>query len=242
MDDQRLLYILFDNKEPYLKIGIATDEQRFKELSRYYNIDFDNSIFYKGQNQDIQDMERILHKTFKKRNVIREGSGGTEWFCSDIYNNIKLLIEQYQNVFGFSISNSKPCLELIKKNKRKSTKRQKCYNNNENDKIFQISDTLWFDVELTKSEIRLLLDFFILDEKIRFDLTKKNINSGILLTFAYLNIIEESMNQFSKSSVFRIWQDGSLIRNSSTFLALKPIYYMKEYIPVIKKYIADNLS
>lgn len=80
-NNQRLLYLIQHSNKDMIKIGIATNNLRFKQIDSDYSINWDKSLYFKGENKDIVLMERILHKLFFKHQLENQkGTGGTEWF------------------------------------------------------------------------------------------------------------------------------------------------------------------
>ena len=86
---QRLLYLIRHTNNQMFKIGIATDNSRFKQLDKDYSIDWNKSLYFKGENEDITFMEKILHRLFfKNRLEEQQGTGGTEWFSIDCLQDV----------------------------------------------------------------------------------------------------------------------------------------------------------
>ena len=84
MNNIRLLYLVQHTNKEMFKIGIATSNQRFHELNRDYRIDWNSSLYFKGEDTDITKLEKILHRLFHKKRLDKQyGTGGTEWFSSD---------------------------------------------------------------------------------------------------------------------------------------------------------------
>ena len=89
MENKRLLYLVQHTNKEMFKIGIATGNQRFFDLDRDYSIDWKSSLYFKGENDDITKMERILHKLFYSYRLDRQnGTGGTEWFSTKCLNSV----------------------------------------------------------------------------------------------------------------------------------------------------------
>ncbi len=85
----RLLYLVQHTNKEMFKIGIASSNQRFYDLNRDYSIDWESSLYFKGENDDVVKMERILHKLFYTSRLDKQnGTGGTEWFSSKCLNSV----------------------------------------------------------------------------------------------------------------------------------------------------------
>lgn len=91
-----ILYIVLKVKGKLVKIG-KTRKSNFK--SRIYNIEKDfgtinynkSFICYSSDEQVIDTLERLLHKSFdkdRKVNIFKDGVGKTEWFDSKIHKEI----------------------------------------------------------------------------------------------------------------------------------------------------------
>ena len=91
-----ILYIVRKKKSNLLKIG-KTKDSNFK--SRIYNIEKDfgkidyskSYIVYSTIEREISTLERLLHKSYEKdrlQNKFKTGVGKTEWFKSNICNNV----------------------------------------------------------------------------------------------------------------------------------------------------------
>ena len=89
MKNQRLLYLVQHTNKEMFKIGIGSNNNRFHDLDRDYSIDWESSLYFKGENQDITKMERILHKLFYENRLDKQnGTGGTEWFSSKCLESV----------------------------------------------------------------------------------------------------------------------------------------------------------
>ena len=95
--DIHILYLVKRKKGNLLKIGL-TKKSNFN--SRIYNIskdfgdiDYSNSyICYSNNEKDINNLEKLLHKTFyksRRSDFFKEGVGKTEWFNSNISTDVK---------------------------------------------------------------------------------------------------------------------------------------------------------
>ena len=60
MNNQRLLYLAQHTNNDMFEIGIATDNSRFHQLDRDYQIDWSTSLYFKGEDNSITKMEKIL--------------------------------------------------------------------------------------------------------------------------------------------------------------------------------------
>lgn len=104
MENKRLLYLVQHSNKEMFKIGIGTDNGRFRDLDRDYSIDWTSSIYFKGENQDITKMERILHKLFYEYRLDKQnGTGGTEWFSTKCLESTVEAVLFNVNNSGFSI-------------------------------------------------------------------------------------------------------------------------------------------
>jgi len=106
MKNQGLLYLVTHSNKEMLKIGMTTSNQRFYDLNRDYQIDWSNSLYFKGENEDIIKMERILHKLFHQHRLDKQpGTGGTEWFSLQCRESVMESIL-------FNVKNSNFCIDL----------------------------------------------------------------------------------------------------------------------------------
>ena len=102
------LYLLKHKDGKTFKIGRTIRlEKRFQELSRYFEFDWLNSLYFSGENSDIIDLEILLHKSFKKYNIKKFGDGGTEFFDMKCYTSVLEMIEFHLDVMDFEILNEK---------------------------------------------------------------------------------------------------------------------------------------
>ena len=72
IENTRLLYLVQHTNKEMFKIGIATGNQRFYDINRDYSIDWESSLYFKGENDDIVKMERILHKLFYSNRLCKQ--------------------------------------------------------------------------------------------------------------------------------------------------------------------------
>jgi hypothetical protein len=108
--NQRLLYIIQHANNEMFKIGIATDNSRFKQIDSDYSIDWTKSLYFKGENEDIMFMEKILHRLFfKYRLKPQQGTGGTEWFSIDC-------LEKVVDSIIFNVEQSEFNIDMIVEN------------------------------------------------------------------------------------------------------------------------------
>jgi len=104
MDNKRLLYLVQHSNKRMFKIGIASNDSRFRDLNRDYSIDWDSSIYFEGVDSDITKMEGILHRGFYKNRLEHQnGTGGTEWFNSSCIHSVVDTIIQQTPLFDFQI-------------------------------------------------------------------------------------------------------------------------------------------
>jgi len=84
-EHKRLLYFVQHQNQEMIKIGIATDNGRFHQLNQDYVIDWTKSLYFEGEDRDVQLLEKILHRLFHKNRLEQQnGTGGTEWFEATI--------------------------------------------------------------------------------------------------------------------------------------------------------------
>ena len=94
--DIHILYLIKKEKGKLLKIGLT---KKSNLNSRVYNIekdfgkiDYNNSyICYSKNEKDIDNLEKLLHKTFyksRRRDFFKNGVGKTEWFKDDILDEV----------------------------------------------------------------------------------------------------------------------------------------------------------
>jgi len=121
MENRRLLYLVQHTNKRMFKIGIGTNN-RFNDLNRDYSIDWDSSIYFEGENDDITKIERILHKLFYEYRLEKQnGTGGTEWFSSDCLNSVVDSIMFNVQNSGFDIKLKPHEILLNEKNDNKTS-------------------------------------------------------------------------------------------------------------------------
>ena len=114
MKEIYILYLIINKSGKLLKIGKT--KESFKK-NRYYKIDkdFKGAQFTKSyyvesiKKEEIDNLERILHKTFykeRKQNAYKTGVGKTEWFNSyilkDVFKHIIYLKKNNSNFKNLS--------------------------------------------------------------------------------------------------------------------------------------------
>lgn len=172
----RMLYLVKDINGQDFKIGIGI-ESRFDDLKRDYEIDWDSSIYFEGEESDIVDMERILHKTFKKYRLTKDGTGGTEWFGIECYENVLNHIETYKSEFEFDLTESK---KISFQQKRKKIKKI-----DKRPPQVKINDELFLDYDMDKEDFELLFQFMEYGDRIEIDLMDSKIDESKFSNVVY---------------------------------------------------------
>lgn len=119
LKNQRLLYLIQHSNNQMFKIGIATDNLRFKQIDLDYSIDWSKSLYFKGENTDIIFMEKILHRLFfKYRLETQNGTGGTEWFSIEclkkVVDSIIFNVQQSEFNISMQVCETNPANEKVK--------------------------------------------------------------------------------------------------------------------------------
>lgn len=105
--NKRILYLVQHSEKSVFKIGIATNNDRFLQLDKIYQIDWSTSLCFIGENDHVTKMERILHRLFYEFNEgVGTTDGSTEWFSSKCLNHVVEAI-----LFNVKNSNFNICLE-----------------------------------------------------------------------------------------------------------------------------------
>jgi len=118
---KRLLYLIRHSNNQMFKIGIATDNGRFHQIDKDYSINWDNSLYFEGENDYIKKIERLLHiHAMNYRLDPQNGTGGTEWFNVDcmelVVNQVLICID----VMGFDLNPKFYDIDLMKIEDEKS--------------------------------------------------------------------------------------------------------------------------
>ena len=115
IESRRLLYLIQQKNDPLVKIGIATDYSRFKAIDSDYDIDWSKSVYFEGENEDIEKLEKILHRLFHRYRLDEQkGTGGTEWFATECLSSVvEAIIFNVENS-KFKINLESQSIEEIK--------------------------------------------------------------------------------------------------------------------------------
>lgn len=117
-ENKRWLYFIHHAIDPMVKIGIATDYSRFKAINADYDCNWEKSHYYEGENIDIAELEKILHKCAHRHRLDEQkGTGKTEWFSTEC-------LEYIVKALNFNVTNSNFVVDL-KPNPIKLQRREK---------------------------------------------------------------------------------------------------------------------
>lgn len=122
MREQYILYLIFNKSGKMLKIGKTREsfkKHRYSKIKEDFGALFDKSYYITSYSQaEIDNLERILHKTFYKERratMYKTGVGKTEWFNGHIINDVKkhivFLKNKNKNFQGLSKVNYKIDME-----------------------------------------------------------------------------------------------------------------------------------
>lgn len=122
-----ILYLIFNKSGKMLKIGKTREsfkKNRYRKIKDDFGALFHKSYYVTSYNQaEIDNLERILHKTFykeRKPTMYKTGVGKTEWFNGHIINDVKKQIiylkKNNKNFKGLSGIQKKIDMESSKKN------------------------------------------------------------------------------------------------------------------------------
>ena len=121
-----ILYLITKEKDNLLKIGITRQSNLNSRVSNiekdFGKINYKKSfICYSEDMKDIDNLEKLLHKTFyasRKQDKFKDGVGKTEWFdakiLDEVKNQIAFLRKKNKNFKDLSILK-----KMSEENKRK---------------------------------------------------------------------------------------------------------------------------
>ncbi len=98
---QTFLYVIFDKNKKLFKIGRSKNPvKRIKGMQLSANSVFELIFLARGEFRTIAKTEMLLHEYFEEDNKLQSKKypGRTEWFNSTIEDELKIILEDLQNI------------------------------------------------------------------------------------------------------------------------------------------------